>query len=91
MAKKTTKKQETATKTEDIIKKEYTDEEKARFAKYQVRAKKKSIKFKAVESDSDNPTIALQNPDDSLVAVRIFEALGTANSDLQCYLLDQNN
>jgi len=64
MAKKTTKKKKTKSKTKNLVKKEYTDEEKARFAKHQERANRKPVKFKTVESDSDNPTIALQDPDD---------------------------
>ena len=89
MAKKTTKKKKTKSKTQSLVKKEYTDEEKVRLAKHQERAKRKPVKFKTVESDSDNPAIALQDPDDPLRFVKFSEALGTPDSELQSYLLDQ--
>lgn len=89
MAKKTTKKKKTKDKTKNLVKREYTDEEKARLAKYQERANRKPVKFKTVESDSDNPTIALQDPDDPLLAVKMLEALGTPDSELQSYQLGQ--
>jgi len=89
MAKKTTKKKKTKSKTQSLVKKEYTDEEKARLAKHQERAGRKPVKFKTVKSDSRNPQIAIQNPDDPLFAVKMSEALGTTDPDLQCHLLDQ--
>ena len=89
MAKKMTKKKKTKSKTKSLVKKEYTDEEKARLAKHQERAGRKLIKFKTVKSDSRNPQIAIQNPDDPLLAVKMSEALGTADPDLQGHLLDQ--
>lgn len=89
MAKKTTKKKKTKSKTKSLVKKEYTDEEKARLAKYQERANRKPVKFKAIESDSDNPTIAPQDPDDPLLAVKMLEALGTPDRELQSYQLGQ--
>jgi hypothetical protein len=89
MAKKTTKKKKTKSKTQSLVKKEYTDEEKARLAKHQERAGRKPVKFKTVKSDSRNPQIAIQNPDDPLLAVKMSEALGTADPDLQSHLLDQ--
>lgn len=89
MAKKTTKKKKTKSKTKSLVKKEYTDEEKARLAKHQERAGRKSVKFKTVKSASRNPQIAIQNPDDPLLAVKMSEALGTADPDLLNHLLDQ--
>ena len=91
MAKKKSKKktQSKAKSVKDLVKKEYTDEEKARLAKHKERAKRKPVKFKAVKSDSDNPTIALQAPDDPLLHVKWSEALGTTDTDLQGHLLDQ--
>jgi hypothetical protein len=38
MAKKTTKKKKAESQTKSLVKKEYTDEEKARLAKHQERA-----------------------------------------------------
>ena len=49
MAKETTKKKETASKTESLVKREYTEEEKASIAKYQELAKSKPVKFKEVQ------------------------------------------
>jgi hypothetical protein len=89
MARKTTKKKKTKKKTKGLAKKEYTDEEKACLTRYLEQAKRKPLKFKAVESGSHDPTIALQDPDDSLVQVKMFEALGTADFDLVGHLLDQ--
>lgn len=87
--KKKAAKKEPVKKAKDLAKKEYTDEEKARFAKHKERAKRKPVKFKAVKSDSDNPTITLQDPDDPLHRVKWSEALGTTDTDLQGHLLDQ--
>jgi len=92
MAKKKSKKKKTQSKAKsvkDLVKKEYTDEEKARLAKHQDRKRRKPVKFKTVKSDSDNPTIALQDPDEPLLAVKMSEALGTVDSDMQGHLLDQ--
>ena len=91
MAKKKVKSKKPRDKTnsKDLVKKEYTDEEKARLAKHKERARRKPVKFKTVESDSDNPQIALQDPDDPLVAVKLSEAVGTADPDLQSHLLNQ--
>ncbi|MHC4570794.1 MAG: hypothetical protein ACYS0C_01785 [Planctomycetota bacterium] len=69
--------------------KEYTEEEKARFAVYHQRSQKKPIKFKSNKSKEGEPTIALQHPDDPLLSVKTLEALGTPDPDLQTHLLDQ--
>jgi len=55
-------------KTKDLAKKEYnyTDEEKARLAKYEERTNRKPAKFKTVESDSGNPTIELQDAEEQM-------------------------
>lgn len=87
-SKSTTKKKPAKKDTKDLAKKEYTDEEKARLAKHKERKKRRPVKFKGVESDSDC-SIALQDPDDPLIAVKMFEALGTPESDLQNHLLNQ--
>jgi len=91
MAKKKTKTRKAKKNTKDLVKKEhkYTDEERARLAKHQERAKRKPIKFKTVESDSDNPMIALKDPNDPLRKVKMLEALGTPDSYLQTHLLEQ--
>lgn len=91
MVKKNTKKKNVKKNTKNLVKNEYkyTDDEKARLAWYKERTKRKPVKFKIVENDSDNPTIELQNPDDPLLAVKKLEALGTPDSDLQGHLVEQ--
>ena len=91
MAKKKTKTRKAKKNTKDLVKKEhkYTDEERARLAKHQERAKRKPIKFKTVESDSGVPTIKLQEPDDPLFEIKLLESLGTPDKDIQKYLLEQ--
>ncbi len=89
MAKETTKKKETASKAESIVKREYTEEEKASIAKYQELAKNKPVKFKEVKGDSGKVSIAVEYPDGQLCEAKKSEALGTADPDLSNYLLAQ--
>ena len=96
MATQKTNKMESTTKekaaekdTKDLAKKEYTDEEKVRLAKYKERANRKPVKFKTVKDDSGNPTKEIQHPDDPLYDVKMSEALGTVEHDLQAHLLEQ--
>jgi hypothetical protein len=89
MAKETTKKKEIASNTESLVKREYTDEEKASIAKYQELAKSKPVKFKEVKGDSGKVSIAIEYPDGQLRAVKMSEAFGTADHDLSNYLLAQ--
>ncbi|MHC4457706.1 MAG: hypothetical protein ACYS0I_11600 [Planctomycetota bacterium] len=89
MAKKKTKTKNAKKDTKGLVKKEYTDKEKARLAKHKERANRKPVKFKTVKGDSGKPTIVLQDPDAPLLAVKTLEALGTPDSDLQSHLLEQ--
>jgi hypothetical protein len=89
MAKEKTKKKETASTTENLVKKEYTEEEKASIAKYQELAKNKPVKFKEVKGESGKVSIAIEYPDGQLRAVKMSEAFGTADHDLSNYLLAQ--
>jgi hypothetical protein len=92
MAKKKAKNRTARSKAKDskgLIRKELTEEEKMRMAHYRERSERKPIKFKSRKSDSRDPTIALQDPDDPLVAVKMLEALGTPDKDFQGHLLDQ--
>jgi hypothetical protein len=89
MAKKTTKKTKAEEKTNNLTTREYTDEEKARLAKYQERAKKKTLKFKVVVGDKNKVNIMFKDPDDPLLSVKLFEAFGTAEGDIQLHLIDQ--
>ncbi len=79
---KSTRKKKPAKKdTKALAKKEYTDKEEARIAKYKKNEKIMPIKFKAAKSD----LIVLQDPDDPFNAVKAFEALGT--TALTCKLI----
>ncbi|MHC4488996.1 MAG: hypothetical protein ACYS9C_18090 [Planctomycetota bacterium] len=88
-SKSTTKKKPAEKDTKDLAKKEYTDEEKVRLANYLERANRKPIKFKSLGSNSGEPKIALKDSKDLLRKVKMLEALGTPESDLQTYLLSQ--
>jgi hypothetical protein len=96
MAKKKTTKRKSTTKkkpakkdTKALAKKEYTEEEKARIAKYDERKKRKSVKVKIVKSDSGEPQVTVEEPTGQLYEVNMLEALGTPDSDLQNRLLCQ--
>ncbi len=90
MAKETTKKKETASKTESLVKREYTEEEKASIAKYQELAKRKPVKFKEVKGEPGKINVDFEYPDDNqLRRVKLSEAFGTADTDLQGHLLEQ--
>ena len=89
MAKETTKKKETSPKTEILAKREYTEEEKASISKYQELAKSKPVKFKEVKGDSGKVNIDFEYPEGQLRQVKLSEALGTADPDLQGHFLEQ--
>jgi len=89
MAKETTKKKETAPKTESLVKREYTEEEKAIIARYQDLAKNKPVKFKEVKGESGKVSIDIEYPEGQLREAKMSEALGTADPDLSNYLLSQ--
>jgi hypothetical protein len=89
MAKEPTKKKETTPKTEGLVKREYTEEEKASLARYQELAKSKPVKFKEVKGNRGKLNIDFEYPDDQLGVVKMSEALGTADPDLSSYLLGQ--
>ena len=72
-----------------LVKKEYTEEEKARIANYKKRYENKPIKFKSMENDLGIPTLEINEHHDLLGETRLFEALGTSDKDLQKYLLEQ--
>jgi hypothetical protein len=89
MAKEPTKKKETTLKTEGLVKREYTEVEKASVAKYQELAKSKPVKFKEVKGDPRKLNIDFKYPDGQLRRVKLSEAFGTADPDLQGHLLEQ--
>jgi hypothetical protein len=73
----------------DLVKKEYTDEEKVEIAKYMDRLKSKPIKFRIGKDASGNPTFEHETTDGTLSMARLTEAFGTSGWDLQRYLLNQ--
>jgi hypothetical protein len=87
---KRTESQRKAKRVKNLVKKEYTEEEKARIANYRERANRKPIKFKSLGSNSSGePKLALKGRKDPLLEVKMLEALGTPDSCLQSHLLDQ--
>ncbi len=78
-----------AKESKDLVSKELTEEEKARLDKYHQRSQWEPVKFKNVKDDSGNPGITLGNPDDPLTPVKMLEALGTPNANLQEQVLNQ--
>lgn len=73
----------------DLVKKEYTDEEKTRIAKYLERSKSTPIKFKKSEDASSNTTLVHHATDETLTVAKFTESFGTPDGDLQSYLLNQ--
>ena len=88
-SKSTTKKKPAKKDTKDLAKREFTDEEKTRLANYKERKKRRPVKVEIAKSDSGKPNIRLQGLKDPLYEVKMLEALGTPDSDLQNRLLDQ--
>lgn len=88
-SKSTTKKKPAKKDTKALAKKEYTEEEKARIAKYEERKKRKSVKVEIRKSDSGEAQVAQAEPGSQLYEAKMLEALGTPDSDLQNRLLDQ--
>jgi hypothetical protein len=74
---------------EDLVKKESTDGEKTRIAKYLERLKREPVKVKSVKVVSGSPILKHETSDELLSDARFTEALGTPDKDLQNYLLTQ--
>lgn len=73
----------------DLVKEEYTDEEKARIAKYFERLKRGAVKFERVPDDAGKPQLYHKTADPTLSEAKLTEACGTHDKDLQNYLLNQ--
>jgi hypothetical protein len=73
----------------DLVKKEYTDEEKARITKYFERAKNQPMKFKKGEAGSGRVTLIPTTTDETLGMMKLAEAFGTQDTELQMFLLNQ--
>ena len=71
------------------MKKEYTEEEKARIANYLNRSKRKPIKVKTGKDSSGSPSIEIHELDELLSPTILMEAVGTPDPDLQTHFLDQ--
>jgi hypothetical protein len=73
----------------DLVKKEYTAEEKARIAKYFERSKREPVKFKSVKKGSGNSILELHTTDKTLSMAKFTDSFGTPDSELQTFLLNQ--
>ena len=84
MTKNTKGKQHRSDKPEmpkDLVKKEYTSEEKARIAKYFERVKRKPVKFTKFDKESNALVLEIHEGDQELVATQMLEAFGTPDTD----------
>ncbi len=75
--------------SKELAKRELTEQEKERMANYQERRKTPPIKFKSWQSESGELGITPIDIDDPMVAVKMSEAFGTIDADLQTRLLNQ--
>ena len=75
-----------------LVKKEYTDAEKAMAARYSERLKREAVKFERLLDEAGKPQlyhIYHKTDDAALSDAKITEALGTPDKDLQQHLLTQ--
>lgn len=72
-----------------LIKREYTEEEKARIANYLQCSKREPARFVSEKNRSGIPTVRSQDKDNLLNAVKLTEAFGTPDSGLQNFFLNQ--
>jgi len=76
--------------TETLKKRELTDQEQARLEAYRERAgQTKPLKFKSDPSSKHPGGITAADPQDPLIQVKLAEALGTTDPDVQGLLFDQ--
>ncbi|OHB59794.1 MAG: hypothetical protein A2173_00845 [Planctomycetes bacterium RBG_13_44_8b] len=75
--------------TKELEKTKLTDEEKTRLENYRQRLRKKPVRFKSEKSKAGNIAVSFVNPDDPLMFVKMSEALGTSDSELQQHLINQ--
>ena len=73
----------------DLVKKEYTDEEKTRIAKYLERAKRKPLRFTKFDKESNALVMEAQEGDQELIVAQNLEAFGTPDIEIQMFLLNQ--
>ena len=91
MAKKKAKKKtrRKAKSVKNLVKKEYTEEEKVRIANYRERSKRQPIKFESLGSGSGNLRLHLKRTDKALDKAKFLETFGTPDGGLQTYFLIQ--
>jgi hypothetical protein len=75
--------------TKELEKMQLTDEEKARLENYRQRLRKKPVSFKNERSKKGAFSISPATPNDPLYEVKMLEALGTPDTELQRYFLSQ--
>jgi len=73
----------------DLVKKEYTDEEKTRLAKYLELLKREPVKFKKSDRESNVLVLEIQEGDQEILATKMLESFGTPDNELQMFLLNQ--
>jgi len=72
-----------------IVKKEYTEEERARIANYHERSKKQPIKYESLGDGRDNLRLCLKSTEEDFKKAKFLETFGTPDCNLQNYLLIQ--
>ena len=73
----------------DLVKKEYTDAEKVRIARYLKRFERKPVRYARTSGSVDKPNLTHITTDETLSAAGFTEAFGTPDSELQMFLLSQ--
>ena len=89
MTKNTKRRRQKTKEQTDLVKKEYTGEEKTRIAKYLERSKREPVKFKRGTDDSGKPILELHTSDVTSGLAKLNEAFGTPDAELQTFLLNQ--
>jgi hypothetical protein len=79
----------TVGESKELVKQEYTQEERQRIVHYTKRSGGKLPKFKINKMSSGKPMLEIQENDKELVAVKMMESLGTPDKELQSLLLNQ--
>ena len=92
MAKTKTENKTTETKAEErkeLAVKKLTEEEKECLANHCERSKRKPLKFTNIKTEAGTPSITPEDVSKDIALAKMTEALGTADFDLQNYLLNQ--
>ncbi len=72
-----------------LVKREYTDDEKARIARYAERSRREPVKVKIKTDKSGMHKMDLVDRDETLYRMKSFEAFGTADEDLRQAMINQ--